>query len=117
MPGANGPAISLGGVGHGGIGDLLMAFQVQERTGGSGFDCFGATYTGGSTQFWTTGTATGRVVRPAQGEDVLEFSTTGEPFDCSMWTTENSAGTIVGTDTTLNATPGTDAATVRRLDD
>jgi cysteine-rich repeat protein len=114
---SNGPAIQLGGVDGGGIGDLLMAFQVQQAGGSLGFDCSTATYGGISTQFWTTGTATGRVIRPAQGGPTLEFVGTGQPFDCSDWTTEDGPGSFVAADTALNAVPGVDAANVRKLDD
>jgi hypothetical protein len=114
---SNGPAVQLGGVGGGGIGDLLMAFQVQQANGPAGFDCSTATYGGTSTQFWTTGTATGRVVRPAQGGATFEFVGTGQPFDCTGWTSEDGPGTFVGADTALNAIPGIDAANVRVLDD
>jgi hypothetical protein len=108
---ANGPAVVLSGVGTGGIGDLLMAFQVRQAGGPTGFDCATATYGGVSTQFWTTGTATGRVLRPAQGGPVFEFVGTGQPFDCSTWTSEDGPGTFV------SAVPGIDAANVRKLDD
>jgi cysteine-rich repeat protein len=114
---SNGPAVVLSGVDGGGIGDLLMAFQVQQAGGPAGFDCSTATYGGTSTQFWTTGTANGRVLRPAQGGATLEFIGTGEPFDCAMWTSEDGPGTFVSADTALNAIPGVDAANVRSLDD
>jgi cysteine-rich repeat protein len=114
---SNGPAVQLGGIGTGGIGDLLMAFQVRQAGGPLGFDCATATYGPASTQFWTTGTATGRVLRPAPSGPTLEFAATGEPFECSGWTTENGPGTFVGADTALNAVPGVDAANTRKLDD
>lgn len=114
---SNGPAVQLGGVGGGGIGDLLMAFQVQQANGPSGFDCSTATYGGTSTQFWTTASATARVVRPAQGGPVFEFVGTGQPFDCTGWTSEDGPGSFVAADTALNAIPGVDAANVRLLDD
>jgi hypothetical protein len=114
---SNGPAVALAGVGEGGIGDLLMAFQMQQAGGPSGFDCATATYGGVSTQFWTTGDATARVLRPAQGGSSLEFVGTGQPFDCGAWTTEDGPGTFVHADTALNAIPGVDAANVRRVDD
>ena len=114
---SNGPAVQLSGVGAGGIGDLLMAFQVRQAAGPVGFDCSTATYGGISTQFWTTGTATGRVLRPAQGGPTLEFAGTGQPFECAGWTAENGPGTFVNADTALNAVPGVDAANVRKLDD
>jgi cysteine-rich repeat protein len=114
---SNGPAIVLSGVGEGGIGDLLMAFQVQQAGGPTGFDCSTATYGGTSTQFWTTGSATGRVLRPAQGGGTLEFVGLGEAFDCTDWTTEDGPGSFVSADTALNAVPGIDAANVRELDD
>lgn len=113
----NGPAISLSGIGTGGIGDLLMAFRVRQAGGPLGTDCLTATYGAPSTQFWTTGAATGRVVRPAQGGAVFEFTSTGQPFDCSAWTTEGGAGILVSADTALNAVPGIDGANVRRFDD
>ena len=114
---SNGPAVVLSGIGTGGIGDLLMAFQVQQSGGGAGFNCATATYGGTSTQFWTTGNATAQVLRPAQGGPPLQFVGTGEPFDCSDWTTEDGPGTFVNADTALNAIPGVDAANVRKLDD
>jgi cysteine-rich repeat protein len=112
---SNGPAIQLGGVGEGGIGDLLMAFQVQQS---GGPDCSTATYGGTSTQFWTTGEAAARVLRPLQGGPTIEFAATGQAFDCSTWTTEDGPGTFVQADTALNAIPGVaDAANLRRIDD
>jgi cysteine-rich repeat protein len=115
---SNGPAVQLGGIGTGGIGDLLMAFSVRETGGPTGFNCLTATYAGAPrTVFWTTGEAAGRVVRPAQGGALFEFKTTGQPFDCSNWTTENGPGTFVSADTALNAVPGLDAANIRKLDD
>jgi cysteine-rich repeat protein len=115
---SNGPAVQLGGIGTGGIGDLLMAFSVRETGGPTGFDCLTATYGGPArTVFWTTGEAAGRVVRPAQGGALFEFKTTGEPFDCANWTVENGPGTFVSADTALNAVPGLDAANIRKLDD
>src|SRR6185503_7184560 len=114
---SNGPAVALGGVGGGGIGDLLMAFQLRQAGGPTGFDCSTATYGGISTQFWTTGNATGRVLRPAQGGPTLEFTGTGQPFDCAGWTTEDGPGTFVSADTALNAVPGVDGANVRKIDD
>ena len=94
-----------------------MAFQVRQAGGPLGFDCSTATYGGVSTQFWTTGTATGRVLRPAQGGPTFEFVGTGQPFDCTAWTTEDGPGTFVSADTALNAVPGVDGANVRKLDD
>jgi cysteine-rich repeat protein len=114
---SNGPAIQLGGVGSGGVGDLLMAFQVQQSGGPTGFDCSTATYGGTSTQFWTTGDAIGRVIRPAQGGGTLQFVSSGQPFDCSAWTTEDGPGSFVSADTALNAIPGLDAANLRKIDD
>jgi len=114
---ANGPAIQLSGVGSGVIGDLVMAFGVRQSGGALGFDCATGTYGGVSTQIWTTGTATGRVLRPLQGGPMFEFGLTGEPFSCGAWTTEDGPGKLVSADTALNATPGTDGANVRRLDD
>jgi hypothetical protein len=115
---ANGPAIQLGGIGTGGVGDLLMAFRVQQAGGSSGFDCSTATYSGpGAVQFWTTGLASGRVLRPAQGGVALTFETFGEPFDCTAWTTEDGPGVFVSADTALNAAPNRDAGNIRILDD
>jgi len=94
-----------------------MAFQVQESGGATGFNCLTATYGGGSTQFWTTGTATARVLRPLQGGPMFEFSATGQPFDCSAWTVEDGPGTLNGADTALNATPAIDGGNLRRFDD
>jgi cysteine-rich repeat protein len=114
---SNGPAVVLGGIGTGGPGDLLMAFRVRESGGATGFDCLTATYGPPRTEFWTTGRAAARVVRPAQGGTLFEFASTGQPFDCANWTVEDGPGTFVGADTALNAVPGTDAGNVRRLDD
>jgi hypothetical protein len=114
---SNGPAVQLAGVGTGGPGDLLMAFQVQQAGGATGFNCTTATYGGISTMFWTTGSATGRVLRPAQGGPVFNFVGTGQPFDCTAWTTTDGPGTFVQADTALNAIPGVDAANVRKMDD
>jgi hypothetical protein len=114
---ANGPAIQLGGVGMGGIGDLLMAFSVRQSGGPLGFDCATATYGAPQTQLWTTGTATARILRPLQGGPLFEFALTGEPFDCSAWTTENGPGKLLSADTALNATPAIDAGNLRRFDD
>lgn len=114
---ANGPAIQLGGVGSGVIGDLVMSFSVRQAGGALGTDCSTATYGGASTQIWTTGTATGRVLRPLQGGPMFEFSLTGEPMSCAAWTVENGPGKLVSADTALNATPGIDGANLRRLDD
>lgn len=114
---ANGPAIQLGGVGLGGRGDLLMAFQVQETGGATGFNCLTATYGGGSTRIWTTGTATARILRPGQGGPLFEFSATGQPFDCSAWTVTDGPGTLNSADTALNAAGSIDAGNLRRFDD
>jgi cysteine-rich repeat protein len=113
----NGPAIRLGGIGMGGRGDLLMAFQVQESGGGNGFNCLTATYGPPTTQHWTTGTATARVLRPLQGGPLFEFSATGAPFECSAWTSEDGPGTLKSADTALAATPTIDAGNMRTLDD
>lgn len=113
----NGPAIRLGGIGMGGRGDLLMAFQVQESGGPLGFNCLTASYGPPTTQHWTTGTATARVLRPLQGGPVFEFSATGAPFECSAWTSENGPGTLKSADTALAATPAIDAGNMRTLDD
>jgi cysteine-rich repeat protein len=113
----NGPAVQLGGVGMGGRGDLLMAFQVQQLLGSTGLDCLTATYSGGSTQLWTTGTATARVLRPLQGGPMFEFSATGQPFDCSAWTVEDGPGTLNRADTELGATSAIDGGNLRRFDD
>jgi len=95
----------------------LMAFQLRQAGGATGFDCSTATYGGISTQFWTTGSATGRVIRPAQGGPTLNFVGTGEPFDCAGWTSEDGPGTFVSADTALNAIPGVDGANLRKIDD
>jgi hypothetical protein len=104
-------------VGTGGIGDLLMAFQVRQATGPLGLDCATATYGPAGTQLWTTGAATGRVIRPAQGGPAVEFTAPGQPFDCAGWTSEDGPGTFASADTALNAVPGVDAANNRKLDD
>ncbi|MBM4268414.1 MAG: CHRD domain-containing protein [Deltaproteobacteria bacterium] len=114
---ANGPAIQLGGIGMGGIGDMLMSFRVRESGGALGTDCTTATYGGPSTRFWTTGTATARVLRPGQGGAVLEFARTGQPFDCAAWTTTDGPGAILSADTALNASGSTDAGNIRRIED
>jgi hypothetical protein len=114
---ANGPAVQLGGIGGGRIGDLLMTFQVQQANIMLYGDCATATYGATSTQFWTTGSAIGRVLRPAQGGPTVQFVGTGQPFDCAAWTTEDGPGTFVSADTALNAVPGVDGANLRRLDD
>jgi cysteine-rich repeat protein len=119
--GGNGPGVPLAGRGAGAPGDLAFAFQVSEGFApqATPSDCATTTYGSPSSRYllWTTGTATGRVVRPEQGGAVMEFSTTGQAFDCSMWTVENDIGSMVSADTALNAIPGFDAANVRILDD
>jgi len=117
--GGNGPAVVLSGIGGGGIGDLQIAFQVREGSApqATPSDCLTAAYGGASTRIWTTGEATARVLRPEQGGASIEFSTTGQAFDCSMWTTENDLGRIANADTALNAIPGVDAGNVRVFDD
>jgi cysteine-rich repeat protein len=114
---SNGPAVTLAGIGTGGIGDLLMAFRVRQFAGPTGTNCLTATYGAPSTQYWTTGRAAGRVVRPAQGGALFEFATTGEPFDCANWTNENGPGVLISADTALNAVPGVDGGNIRKLDD
>lgn len=116
--GADGPTILLSGVGTGGPGDLLMSFNVRQVLGNLSLDCLTASYpAASSTQVWTTGRAAGRVIRPAQGGSLFEFASTGVPFSCSDWTTENGPGTFVQADTALNAVPNLDAANVRKMAD
>jgi hypothetical protein len=114
---ANGPTIQLGGVGAGGIGDLLMAFSVRQFNGPLGTNCLTATFGPPSTQLWTTANATAQVIRPLQGGPTLTFGTNGEAFDCAAWTTEHGPGAFVSAEVNLNAIAGADAATVRKLDD
>ena len=113
--GGNGPTVTLTEVGGGGPGDLLMAFQISTAGAPSGSpeDCATASYGSSFTQFWTTGTATGRVVRaePFDPNDpTLEFSTSGQAFDCSTWTTTDDVGALANPDTALNFVPGIDGA-------
>ncbi|MCW5893339.1 MAG: CHRD domain-containing protein [bacterium] len=116
--GADGPAVVLSGIGTGGPGDLLMSFNVRQTTGNINLNCLTATYpTASSTQIWTTGNATARVVRPAQGGSLFEFNATGVPFSCEEWTTEDGPGSFVNADTALNAAPGLDAGNVRKMTD
>ncbi len=121
--GGNGPRILLTGLGTGGIGDLEMAFSVSEGFGtvGDPNSCLTASFGSPSARFgdWTTGTATGRVIRPAQDPNgVFEFSDTGQAFDCALWMTTDDLGKIVNADDALNAIFGVfDAVNVRFLDD
>jgi cysteine-rich repeat protein len=117
-PQANGPAVVLAGVGSGGVGDLEMAFAVSEASAplATPEDCLTAAYGSPTTRFWTSGTATGRVLRAAQG-GTLEFSSAGQAFDCASWTVEDGVGAMISADTALNAVPGVDAANLRILDD
>jgi cysteine-rich repeat protein len=117
--GGNGPAVQLAGIGTGERGDLEMAFRV--RLGNAPLatpgDCATAAYGAAFTQFWTSGTAAGRVVRSEPSGGLLEFIGAGQAFDCSAWTTTDDVGALANADTALNAVPGVDAANVRVLDD
>lgn len=116
---ANGPAVALAGIGTGRRGDLQMTFQVSESTAplNSPALCQTAVYDAPSTQYWTSGTAAGQVLRALQGGTVT-FTTTGQAFSCSTWTTTNAVGSIVSADTALNAIANiADAANLRVLDD
>jgi len=121
--GGNGPRIILTGIGSGGIGDFEMAFSVREGFGtvGDGSSCLTASFGSPADRFshWTTGTATGQVIRPLQNPSgVFEFSDTGQAFDCSAWTTSEGLGKIVNADDALNAVfPILDAVNVRFFDD
>ncbi len=118
---ANGPAVVLSGIGTGRRGDLEMAFQVSESSAplNSPANCLtpAVAYGAPDTEHWTSSTATGQVLRALQG-GTLTFSTTGQAFSCSTWTTTNAVGSIVSADTALNAIPNiSDAANLRVFDD
>lgn len=117
--GGNGPSVVLSGVGTGGRGDLAMAFQVRlaQVPLATPQDCATATFGSAFTQFWTSGSAAGRVVRPEQGGALLQFTRSGQAFECAAWTTTDDVGALATADTALNAIPGTDAVNVRIFDD
>jgi hypothetical protein len=58
-------------------------------------DCATLNYGPGFITSYTTATTTGVYFNPSQGGDPVVFSKTGENFDCSQWSSENSAGRLV----------------------
>ena len=54
---------------------------------------------------------------PSNELPYFDWAGTGQPFDCTAWTTTDGPGTFVQADTALNAIPGVDAANVRKIDD
>ncbi len=118
--GGNGPSITLTEIGGGGPGDLLMAFQMSTSGAETPAGCATATYGSTFTQYWTTGLATGRVVQAAPfnpNNPTVEFTTSGQAFDCSSWTTTDDVGALVTPDTALNFIPGTDGGLLTIYED
>ena len=114
---SNGPAVQLGNVGTGGIGDLLMAFQLRQAGGADGLRLHDRDLRRRVDAVLDDGHG-GRARHPPRaGRRDRQFAATGQPFDCSAWTTGDGPGTFVSADTALNAVPNVDGGNVRKLDD
>jgi hypothetical protein len=86
----------------------VMQATAQLPAGSAPSDCSTASFGAPTLTAYTTGGANVTVAEPVQGGTVLQLGG-GQPFSCSMWTQENSAGVLASPHTAVDG-PGDDAA-------